>query len=84
MSVKNHQIPPTILVESAFGMSSEPEREEQRRRGETWDNSRPEWGQHPDPARPLHLLPGSHTRTQSHRVGRVGSLRVGPGDYYLV
>ncbi|TNN77185.1 hypothetical protein EYF80_012490 [Liparis tanakae] len=32
MSVKNHQIPPTILVERAFGMSSDPEREEQRRR----------------------------------------------------
>lgn len=31
MSVKNHQIPPTILVERALGMSSDPEREEQRR-----------------------------------------------------
>lgn len=27
MRVKNHQMPPTILVESALGMSSEPNRE---------------------------------------------------------
>lgn len=33
----------------------------------------------PGQARPLHLLPESHTLTQTHRVGRVGSLMVGPG-----
>lgn len=33
ISVKNHQMPPTILVESALGISSEPNRE--RGRSET-------------------------------------------------
>lgn len=50
MSVKNHQIPPTILVERAFGMSSDPEQEEQKGGGgvgEVWYSTMLKRGQHP-------------------------------------
>lgn len=32
IKVKNHQMPPTILVERALGMSSDPSGEEQKQR----------------------------------------------------
>lgn len=74
MSVKNHQIPPTILVERAFGMSSDPEREEQRRLVRPSSVLGWRGGQYPGQAGPLHLLPGLHTQTQTYKVDRVGCL----------
>lgn len=50
--------------------------ERSRGGGEAWYSTRPERGQHPGQARPLHLPPGSHSQTQTHRVGRVDSFTV--------
>ena len=68
MSVKNHQIPPTILVERAFGMSSDPEREEQRDGGEAWFSTGLERGQHPGQARPGQARPGLCTCCLDHTL----------------
>lgn len=72
MSVKNHQIPPTILVERAFGMSSDPEREEQRRLVRLSSVLGWRGGQYPGQAGPLLLLPGPHTLSHRHTQWTAG------------